>query len=117
VSATAFFDTTMALARRIRDATGLEVHIGSPLRREMGIRRNCSTNVSTLASSNAASFEWPPERTSAAKVFSTKQCAADRKLSSGLAGRSPPPLLACSTTPLPLAGQSENFGCGAGRGQ
>ncbi len=39
MSATALFDTTMALARRIRQATGLEVHIGSPLKREMGDAR------------------------------------------------------------------------------
>ena len=75
-----------------------------------------------------ASFEWPPERASAAKVWATKQFAADRKLSSGLAGRSPPPL-ACSTTPLPLAdpkrklrpwgrarSMSRGFNKGLGRG-
>ena len=45
MSATALFDTTMALARRIRDATGLEVHIGSPLRREMGTARVALTLV------------------------------------------------------------------------
>ena len=39
MSATALFDTTLALARRIRQATGLEVHIGSPLKREMGTAR------------------------------------------------------------------------------
>lgn len=45
MSATALFDTTMAFARRIREATGLEVHIGSPLRREMGTARVALTLV------------------------------------------------------------------------
>jgi hypothetical protein len=45
VSATALFDTTMALARRIREATGLEVHVGPPLRREMGTARVALTLI------------------------------------------------------------------------
>ena len=36
MSVDALFDTTMALRRRIADATGAGVHIGAPLRREMG---------------------------------------------------------------------------------
>lgn len=35
----------MALARRLREATGLEIHIGSPLRREMGTARVALTLV------------------------------------------------------------------------
>lgn len=45
MTAAAFFDTTMALARRVRDASGLDVHIGPPLRREMGAARVALTLV------------------------------------------------------------------------
>jgi hypothetical protein len=63
VSAAALFDTTMALARRIRDATGLEVHIGSPLRREMGTARVALTLVHiqpNAALRNTPVFRAPP---------------------------------------------------------
>lgn len=45
MTATALFDTTLALARRVREASGLDVHIGSPLRREMGSARVALTLV------------------------------------------------------------------------
>lgn len=63
MSATALFDTTMALARRLRDATGLEVHIGSPLRREMGTARVALTLVHVqpnAALRNTPVFRAPP---------------------------------------------------------
>jgi hypothetical protein len=63
VSATALFDTTMAMARRIRDATGLEVHIGSPLRREMGTARVALTLVHVqpyAALRNTPVYRAPP---------------------------------------------------------
>jgi Pvc16 N-terminal domain len=63
VSATALFDTTMAFARRIRAATGLEVHIGSPLRREMGTARVALTLVHiqpNAALRNTPVFRAPP---------------------------------------------------------
>ena len=63
MSATALFDTTMALARRIRDATGLEIHIGSPLRREMGTARVALTLVHiqpNAALRNTPVFRAPP---------------------------------------------------------
>lgn len=63
MSAAALFDTTMALARRIRDATGLEVHIGSPLRREMGTARVALTLVHiqpNAALRNTPVFRPPP---------------------------------------------------------
>jgi hypothetical protein len=63
MSATALFDTTMALARRLRDATGLEVHIGSPLRREMGTARVALTLVHiqpNAALRNTPVFRAPP---------------------------------------------------------
>ncbi|HMJ94107.1 MAG TPA: Pvc16 family protein [Allosphingosinicella sp.] len=63
MSATALFDTTMALARRIRDATGLEVHIGSPLRREMGTARVALTLVHVqpnAALRNTPVYRAPP---------------------------------------------------------
>ena len=63
MSATALFDTTMALARRIRDATGLDVHIGSPLRREMGTARVALTIIHlepNAALRNTPVFRAPP---------------------------------------------------------
>ncbi|HLL31184.1 MAG TPA: Pvc16 family protein [Allosphingosinicella sp.] len=63
MSAAAIFDTTMALARRIRDAAGLEVHIGSPLRREMGTARVALTLVHiqpNAALRNTPVFRAPP---------------------------------------------------------
>lgn len=63
MSATALFDTTMALARRIRDATELEVHIGSPLRREMGTARVALTLVHIQPNAtlrNTPVFRAPP---------------------------------------------------------
>ena len=63
MSATALFDTTMALARRLRDATSLEVHIGSPLRREMGTARVALTLVHiqpNAALRNTPVFRAPP---------------------------------------------------------
>lgn len=63
MSATALFDTTMALARRIKDSTGLEVHIGSPLRREMGTARVALSLVHiqpNAALRNTPRFASPP---------------------------------------------------------
>jgi len=63
MSATALFDTTLALARRIRDATGLEVHVGSPLRKEMGAARIALTLVHiqpNAALRNTPVFRAPP---------------------------------------------------------
>jgi hypothetical protein len=63
VSAAALFDTTMALARRIREAAALEVHIGSPLRREMGTARVALTLVHiqpNAALRNTPVFRAPP---------------------------------------------------------
>ena len=63
MSETALFETTMALARRIRDATGLEVHIGSPLRREMGTARVALTLIHiqpNAALRNTPVFRPPP---------------------------------------------------------
>jgi hypothetical protein len=63
MSAAALFDTTMALARRIRDATSLEVHIGSPLRREMGTARVALTLVHIQPNAtlrNTPVFRAPP---------------------------------------------------------
>ncbi|HEY0413174.1 MAG TPA: Pvc16 family protein [Allosphingosinicella sp.] len=63
MSATALFDTTMALARRLRDATGLEVHIGSPLHREMGTSRVALTLIHiqpNAALRNTPVFRAPP---------------------------------------------------------
>jgi len=59
----AIFDTAMALARRIRDATDLDVHIGSPLRREMGTARVALTLVHlqpNAALRNTPMFRAPP---------------------------------------------------------
>jgi hypothetical protein len=53
----------MALARRIRDAAGHEVHIGSPLRREMGTARVALTLVHiqpNAALRNTPVFRAPP---------------------------------------------------------
>lgn len=63
MSASALFDTTMALARRIREATGLEVHIGSPLKGEMGSARVALTLVHVqpnAALRNTPVFRAPP---------------------------------------------------------
>jgi hypothetical protein len=63
VSAAALFDTTLALARRIRQATGLEVHIGSPLKREMGTARVALSLVHlqpNAALRNTPRFGAPP---------------------------------------------------------
>ena len=63
MSATALFDTTVALARRIRDTTALEVHIGSPLRREMGTARVALTLFHVqpnAALRNTPVFRAPP---------------------------------------------------------
>jgi Pvc16 N-terminal domain len=63
LSATALFDTTLALARRVRQATGLEVHIGSPLRREMGNARVALTLVHlqpNAALRNTPVYRAPP---------------------------------------------------------
>jgi len=63
VSATALFDTTLALRRRIREATGLEVHVGSPLRREMGTARVALTLVHIQPNAtlrNTPVFRAPP---------------------------------------------------------
>ena len=63
MSAVALFDTTMALARRIRDATGLEMHIGSPLRREMGNAQVALTLIHiqpNAALRNTPVFRPPP---------------------------------------------------------
>lgn len=63
MSATALFDTTMALARRLGEATGLEVHIGSPLRREMGTSRLALTLLSiqpNAALRNSPTFRATP---------------------------------------------------------
>lgn len=63
MSAAALFDTTMAVARRIREATGSDVHIGSPLRREMGTARIALTLVQiqpNAALRNTPVFRAPP---------------------------------------------------------
>jgi hypothetical protein len=63
MSAAALFDTTLALARRIRQATGLEVHIGSPLKREMGTARVALSLVHlqpNAALRNTPRFAAPP---------------------------------------------------------
>jgi hypothetical protein len=63
LSAAALFDTTMALARRIRESTGLDVHVGSPLRREMGSARVALTLVHLQPNpqpSDTAVFRPPP---------------------------------------------------------
>lgn len=63
MSAAALFDTTMALARRLRDATALDVHIGSPLRREMGNARLALTLIHILPNTalrNTPHFRAPP---------------------------------------------------------
>jgi hypothetical protein len=57
------FDTTLALARRIRQATALEVHIGSPLKREMGTARVALSLVHlqpNAALRNTPRFAAPP---------------------------------------------------------
>jgi hypothetical protein len=66
VSAAALFDTTLALARRIRQATDLEVHIGSPLKREMGTARVALSLVHlqpNAALRNTPRFGAPPAST------------------------------------------------------
>ena len=63
MSAAALFDTTLALARRLREATGLEVHVGSPLRREMGTARVALTLLDirpNAALRNTPVFRAPP---------------------------------------------------------
>jgi hypothetical protein len=63
LSAAALFDTTMALTRRLRDATGLGVHIGSPLRSEMGQARVALTLIHiqpNAALRNTPVFREPP---------------------------------------------------------